>query len=78
MQPAPKKINVHFYAAGSIKQQREAFSSSPFSYNSTENRKCYKALALAGDTFVSTVSALPNGLSFEKSIRMGAATKIEE
>ncbi len=40
----------------------------------------YNALALAGDAdvLVSTVSAFPNGLSFAKSIRIGAATKIDE
>lgn len=39
----------------------------------------YTTLARAGDTLFSTLSATaPNGLSLAKSIKIGAATKIDE
>ena len=44
----------------------------------SQNFVSYTTLALTGAAFVATVSACPNGLSLAKSIKMGAATKMDE
>lgn len=70
-----------FYSGYTIQKDACTIAGTGFFLNCKKlQNNLYNALALAGDAvvFFSIVSAFPKGLSLAKSIRIGAATNIDE